>query len=397
MIYAWIATLVLITLPHGGHVYSGQPMPITLTAFIQNQSKDKDPHPDKDWQIRWTLSHGKLQLAKGHFQLDENHSTWTLQAPAVRQITALQWHYEIMTPIENNENLSQKVTLGTNNQVQSHLLASTQTVTANLWIHPPAKLDWAEHFARKTELTVIGELGGEPGASTLADWLISLGFKVRVAGQTDQMAIHKAQWLIVQEAKLSPRTMQSVRSACENGARLLVLGQPTLLDAIHGTTPKRQWHGGMDIPRPTTPVTIQNNHPLLAGFEPQWIQTWVNENQIIVARRTDVPSGGTSVVGWPNPDTLTLEQDARAASKSLNKVNVQKDALANESSPSPDALIWTQRMGQGYAVFWRLPVSDWQRDPRALLMLNNAMLFLMNPPRAIERDAPQNISTKETP
>lgn len=346
---------VIFLMSHGGHVYGGQPFEFSVRPAVQGLGDG--------WTMRWQLQHAGLELANGALPMDANGGTLRVELPEVRVPVQMRLTYQIIAPPRPAP--------------LPGVVLDEQVVNENttgFWVHPRPDTSWVQ---RQTAIQSV-VLMGHNHHSTLADALVDMGLKVRRVKPNNRMGMASADWLLVEAQGLDDNARRAVRRAAQRGARVLLVGP----DTVPETEGLAAWTGGEDVLRPVTALQFKTGHPLLAGLEPQWIRDWPLSGRVVTAQRITDRRAVTPIVGWPNPD-------AQSPPPTSDQQTTEKQTTAPEAASEPallDALVWTQPVGEGHLIVWRLPVADWSTDPRAGLVLQNALLYLASPPPPIGPD-----------
>ncbi|MBB6431713.1 hypothetical protein [Algisphaera agarilytica] len=310
------AVLLVLVLPHGGHVRGGQTTTIQIHPAIEETPGLLE--------ISWQLTHHSIVLQQGRLTVPQAGATLKLDLPEVRVVTPLILHQQILS---DGEELA--------------------TQEAALWLHPPT-LDHPSLSEVITGPVAVVTDDPSPGLETL---LRDMGLEVTTFSAEDINPSALFSWIIIDGNMLDKSLERTVGRALARGARVVVWEQN---DPRY--TPR-------SVLRTVTPIKWDQDHPLLARVDPSWLEPrWVNRSAVVVARRFE--GDGHIVAGWPNPESAA---DPAAEAKS-------------EPTPLLDALVWIDRTTPGMRINWQLPVTDWRSDPLAAELLYNSLVYLAFPP-----------------
>jgi hypothetical protein len=113
---------------------------------------------------------------------------------------------------------------------------------------------------------------------------------------------------------------------------------------------------GHAVRRRPTPdrLACRFDHPLLRGLDEGAFAAWLPGSRDTWAIRFTNGKQGRAIVFWPS---------------------------AAPEGPPPavvDALLTTEAVGAGRLILCQLPISHWDEDPRAQLLLDNALDYLLS-------------------
>ncbi|MEM6552222.1 MAG: hypothetical protein AAF750_08850 [Planctomycetota bacterium] len=347
-----LAALILLTLPHGGHVYGGRTLDIRVTPVVEGLVGD-------GWSMDWQLEHANARLGQGKLPLAANGTSLRIELPEVRVVVKMRLTYEVRAMTEPG-------------QAAERTLYQGNTA---FWVHPPPDRTWTQRLPSLGTVVCVSD----QESPTLADALNGLGFEVRRVAPNNRMGMASGDWLVVDVRDPDARTLNAIQRAAARGTRVIMVSAVNSLET------------GERVLRPTTPLTSKPGHPLLAGLHPQWVSGWTLQQDVVMADRITDRLSTTPVVGWPHPDasastpteTTPLAEPEQGRDRLALRPAPERDANPKPEPRLLDAVVWTQRVGKGHLIVWRLPVADWSADPRAGLVLRNALLYLASPPPPI--------------
>jgi hypothetical protein len=103
-------------------------------------------------------------------------------------------------------------------------------------------------------------------------------------------------------------------------------------------------------------LRILEEHPLLDGLDAGVLEGWARGPEDLAAVALPAGARALPVAAFP-----------------------AESAMSGALRPV-DALVATRKVGAGRMVCWQLPVDDWKGDPRAALLLANALDYLATRP-----------------
>ena len=310
------AALIMVAALNQGYWFGGEPGQIKARWALEK--------PVPAAILLWELDVGKVQLAQGRVRLDPDgeESLITITTPEVRARTAVKFTWTL-TEADGDEQLERGSL--TVHLFPKDLLAGTGKLLAKrrliVWDKPtgiPAILKEA-----KLDHVQIDDASGLQ--FTVAD-IILVG--------PDQIGDR-------------PFDQAALSSLAESGRSVMIFAQrqpPRLIGyplAARRTTGRLQW---------------RLDHPLLHELHDADVESCLHADAApLAALRLPADEPVYEVGFWPRktPGTAPVSIDALLAVKSV---------------------------GAGRIVFCQLPLGDWSKDPRALLLLRNALAYLATPP-----------------
>ncbi len=127
---------------------------------------------------------------------------------------------------------------------------------------------------------------------------------------------------------------------------------------------------GYDLVRRNAPVRLEwlADHALLRGMDATMLKSIAGAAESFLPVRLPADEPALAIAAWPRevPGTAPV---------------------------SIDALLVSKAVGKGRIVICQLPLTEWTKDPRAQLLLVNAMDYLLSPPEPTPRPS-QRASTR---
>jgi len=259
--------LFLLLAPHGGHVFGGQPVTVTLRHAVDA------PDP---WGVRWALTHDGAVLHEGTAALEQAAAHVTLELPEVRVRTALRFTCRLTAA-----GLPSR---------------SVEPRPLTLVVYPPTDFAPLQAWRDGGAALLVSDREESPLAALLTQRdVIS---STRATHNVDTLG--EVRLLIVDQDALSDRVLAVARRVAERGGGVLILAQTP-----GGDRPA----GDAIVPRRTTPARWQLDHPLLAGMDAAMLDGWAGQSTLSLPWRI---SGRHvyGVGGWPHPelpDSPTLD------------------------------------------------------------------------------------------
>ena len=310
------AALVLIAALNQGYWFGGEPGQITARWAIEK--------PVPDAILLWELHVGAARLAQGRVRLDPDgdESLITITTPAVRARTAAKFSW-----------------------VLADVDADGQLDRGSLTVHlfPKDLLAGTGKLLTRHHLTVWDKPAGIPAILKQA--------------RLDHVQIDDVSGLQFTAADIilvgrdqigdKPFDQAALSGLAESGRSVMIFAQqqpPRLIGyplAARPTTGKLQW---------------RLEHPLLRQM---------NDADVTSCLRAAAPP---------------LRALRLPADEPVYEVGFWPRKTPGTAPVSIDALLAVKAVGSGRIVFCQLPLGDWSKDPRALLLLRNALAYLATPP-----------------
>lgn len=186
-----------------------------------------------------------------------------------------------------------------------------------------------------------------------------------------QLAGLRADLILVGPGQLvdDPDGEAALQRAVRAGASAMVFEQTGPRVLGHAARPRR----------PPEPLVIAGDHPLLRGLDEDLLRSWLSGSRDVWSVSLK-PSGATrALLAWPPSGSATL----RSTPQGLLpwKRNDECEAPCDTTREAPlEALLATDVVGAGRLVLCQLPIERWSEDPRGLLLLDNALDYLLSPP-----------------
>jgi hypothetical protein len=313
------AVLLIILFAHGGCWFGNSTNSITVTW-----ANPAAGTPEAT--LAWKLFYGPLEVRAGQAEVAPGQGATNIRValPAARVRCAYTWTYA----------LQEKATGKILESGERRILAFPADV-----LQPAAK-----RAAGRT----IGVV--EPAEGEVAGVLTAAGVPAVRFGSVGDVQVRPLDVVFVgQEALPADEAAQAI-----------------LLDKARGGTSVMlfaQMHARVlcEYPAVRRPIKgaglrILAEHPLLDGLEAGILEEWARGPDDLAA--------------------VALPPGARA----LPVAAFPAEAATAGALRPVDALVVTHKVGAGRIVYWQLPVDDWKGDPRAALLLANALDYLATRP-----------------
>jgi hypothetical protein len=273
-----------------------------------------------DATLMWELSFGATPISNGRVALraDQDGSQIKLTLPKVRVPTRMSWSYRIESA--DGKKLDEGA--------------------APLHVFPDDLLGDAKRWQDKA----IVVLGGEDGISEV---LTAAKVVHRDVADASGLQFVRADMVLVGPDALKDTAGQTfLRGLAESGAGVMLFEQREAKVLFDMPTAPRPVRG---------PLAWRGEHPLLAGLGDEgWQSLLTGEKREPRAIRVPADEPALELAWWPAESPGEFEPI--------------------------DALLLTRSLGRGRIVFCQLPLRDWKHDPRAHLMVRNALDYLATRP-----------------
>lgn len=310
------AAMVILVLTHGGYFLSAT----DATISVQWSARVDMPPA----VVLWDLKYGPVTAASGRVDLADKDAVATvkLKVPEVRTVTDLRWTYRIVKREGGDE------------------LARGESV---VHVYPAHLLeDFSKRYSGRSLVLL-------DNSTPLLDAIGDAGLHPTVMKGASQLPLSRPEVLIIGPDAIGPLPFDSpqVEALATAGTQILIFRQ-TRCECV----------GSYALAdRPTADaVTWDLNHPLLAGFDRSLLTAWLGS------------TGSVSRIVRLPPDEAAVDV-----------AGFTPETAAREPSPI-DAVIVTRTLGAGRIVYVQLPVGEWKTDPRSLILLNNALNYLLTRP-----------------
>jgi hypothetical protein len=292
--------------------------------------------------LSWELQLGLVQLASGQVTLEAGQPTARIgvSVPPVRVRTAMRWAYCVTDP------------------------ASTEVLAVGaetIHVYPEGLLGGvAKRLVGKT-LVVCDRADGLP--RTLASAGIPLTRVDNDATAIGILGTVSADAILVGPDYLTDSlfSQTALLNQARSGRSVFVFAQ---------TRVRRL--AGYPLAQRARPSQLEwrLEHPLLDGFQPGDVEDWLRPpSDDVRAVQLPVDEPALEVVYWP------------------------RETPGREPIPI-DALLVVRQVGDGRIVLCQLPTTNWNEDPRAQLLLRNALNYLVTRPEPTPR--PSQRATQPT-
>jgi len=312
------AILLIILLAHGGYWFGGADNTITVRWAVPEAGMPAAT-------LSWEFLYGTVRLGSGDAEVaaGEKATNVTLKLPEVRTFAAYTWKYQLK-----------------DRKTGQVLESGERSVYAC-----PTKLleEQARRMAGKT-ITVI-----DSRDDGLASVLKGAGMDVLRLESLGELQLRKADMVLVGENQLPENevTQELLRAKAQEGARVMIFAQQHVKQSL----------GFRLTDRPVkNDLAWRTNHELFDRLPSAVLNGWARESAVEL-----------KALALP-PDATVLELG-----------NWPRETPGDEPGPI-DALVATQTVGAGRIVWWQIPVAGWKDDPRAQILLGNALDYLLTRP-----------------
>lgn len=327
-----LATLLVIAVSNQGYWFGGEPATIACRPAVKDL-----PGADLIWELRLdgiALSQGTAAVPG-----DDKEAVIHLTPPKVRARVTFNWFYRV---VERN---TKKV---------------FETGKIPLSVFPDDLLEGLARRLGRKRLVICDKPRG------LARALESAAIPCTEVA-LDKLEFARADDIVLVGPDLltdSPFEQGPLMNLAEAGASVIVFRQsePGLLFGFPL----------MNRVAPAHPDTIEwrMDHPLLAGFEPQDLRSWIAGVSLL------------EVIQLP-PDEPALE------------VGFYPREVAGDEPAPIDALLVSKSVGKGRIVLCQLPLGDWKKDPRTRMLLRNAIDYLLTRPQPTSRPSERAVARQK--
>ena len=315
-----LVALLLVTLSNQGYWFGGEPATITLRPAVQGL-----PNADIVWELRFdgvTLDHGSAAVLSDGKDI-EIHP----KVPKVRVRVAMHWLYRVVArePKKELETGDVPVSIFPDDLIQGF--------TARFGARRLMVYDKAEGLPKLLE---------SAGISCVQ---VSAVQRLEFARPDDVV-------LVGQEMLTdSPFEQAPLINLAEAGASVMV---------FHQSEPGRLM--GYPLAHRAAPTHLgwRMDHPLLAGFEREDLQSWI--------------------AAVASLQVIQLPADEPA----LETGFYSREIAGKEPAPI-DAVLVSKSVGNGRIVLCQIPLGDWKNDPRSQMLLRNALDYLLTRPQPTPR------------
>jgi hypothetical protein len=333
-----MATIIVILLSHQGYWLSGMENQIS----VQWSAKAGMPAAD----LRWELLVSNVKIDSGQTpMLPENQPTSVkIIAPQVRVRTTLVWKYVLVRHDGGQE-----------------LDRGERTID----VFPDNLADGLAKRVGDSQI-VVWETGGK-----IAAFFDRAKTRCTKAADPDNIMLSKPDVVLVGADTLDglPGSQDSLVGLAQGGASIMVFRQSRV-----------EQLAGYKVAHRDAPAELDRlpYHPLLSGFDRKMFDS------IITMTRLDQPIA--------RPIRLPADEPALAIIQWPREI-------PGDTPIAIDALLVSKTVGKGRIVFCQLPLTDFKYDPRAAMLLVNAVDYLLSPveptPRPSQRPATQPTEPKK--
>ena len=323
----------MVSLSNQGHWFGGQTGRAEV-CWVTPLAVD-------DAVLSWELELGLVRLASGQVTLNRDQAATCIDVPvpSVRARTAMRWTYCVMDP---GGTATLAVGFEEIHVYPENLLAGVGPRLAGRTL---TICDGADGLPRTLTLAGIPHVRVERDATAL-NTLETLRGDIIVVGPN---------WLTE-----SPFSQAAFLNQARSGCSVFLFAQ----------THVRQLAGYALLRRPPPGrLEWRLDHPLLAGFLTGDVEEWVRR---------------------PGEDVWAVQMPADEAAFEV----VYWSPMTRGREPVPiDALMLVQRVGAGRIVLCQLPPMSWNEDPRAQVLLRNALDYLLTRPEPTPRPS-ERVTTR---
>ena len=312
------AILLILLLAHGGYWFGGEDNTIRVRWAAPEAGM---PAAKLSWELFYasvSFGAGETDVAVG-----DKTTTLTMKLPEARTLAAYTWKYQL------KEAKTGKV------------LDSGERV---VYACPPKLLEGqARRMVCKRIIVIDRQEAG------LTSVLKGAGMDVLRLESVGDVLLRKADVILVGEDQLpdNEATQSLLRTKAEEGAGVMIFAQQHLKRSLGFALRDRPLKG---------PLAWRADHELFDRLSAADLNAWVRES-------------GTDLAA------VALPADARVLEVGYWPRETPGDA------PAPvDALVATETIGEGRIVWWQIPVGAWTTDPRAQILLGNALDYLLTRP-----------------
>lgn len=315
-----LATLLIIVLSNGGYWFSGRPTTINLRSAV----KEGLPDAEVSWELK--LDGAELDRGKIRFPSGDNEVNVKFQVAPARVRITLHWIYRITARTSGKE-------------------LETGDVPINLF--PGGLTDGLAERVDGKKVVIWDDPAGLPKFFEKA----KVPFVRVAAAGSLQLAVADVVLVGADALGDSPFDQSSLLDLAESGASVMIFRQ---------TRPARLI--GYALTSRDAPARLEwrADHPLLGGFEPQDLQSWIAAAPALQVVQLPADEPALEIASFP-PEVPSAQ-------------------------PVPiDAVLLSKSVGKGRIVLCQLPLGDWSTDPRSQMLLNNAMDYLLSRPQPTPR------------
>jgi hypothetical protein len=358
------ALLFLVLLTNQGYWTGGQENTISINPIVEAAPLHRDV------SLTWELALDSTRLAKGSAKIDG--SELRIAVPDVRVRTTLQFVYAIEAGGK-----------------------AVQRGEHAIYVFPPPRPgDWTAAIKGK-RVCVWGvadvaeaKPGGPKGdlnrageSSGVIALLKDLKVEFDLVHDATKLALRSPDVLIVLPNAIPPSVLNAdpLLDLARGGANVLVLEQR-----------RARGVAGYEISPRVAPKNVvwRGRHPLLVGLDPIDVDRLLKEQPVGDRAGADARPA--------QKETKTVALRLPVDEPALEIISWPQEAQGDPPGPL-DCLLATCSVGKGRIVFCQLPFTSFDRDPRALLLLNNALNYFQTRPESTPRPSERKLPPTAAP
>lgn len=326
-----LATVLIIIAANQGYWFGGREGTVALRAAARGGLPAAD--------VIWELRYDGARLASGKAALDpQNETSVRMTPPSTRVRITLRWTYRLIARDSGRQ---------------------IEQGDVPLHVFPDDLMAGASRRFEHKRLVVWDRANGLP---RILDRARARYARVDAA---DELQSANADVLLVGPGVVgdSPFAQSPLLALARAGTSVMAFRQVATPTVFGYALAER------DVPRA---LDWRADHPLLNGFDPDDLQSWLNGAREL------------SVVRLP-ADEPALE------------IGYYPREVAGDQPAPIEAVMLTKSIGAGRFVLCQLPLGDWEGDPRSQLLLRNAIDYLLSPPQPTPRPSARPTTRPVTP